>query len=257
MFFTYEWLWNASLAFLNRSLRLTPEQIFSIISTLVIWRFTYEIATRAGWLYVLLLINPLVVGFAFSQLRLAAAISVISFFWRGQNGVLRTIAVYVIATSIHTAILIFAVMHLAAHFLNKEKALHISLLILTGFLVSIAIGPLREMILSAVGDRRAEYHDMSSSLSYLSFWLALWSMLIFRWRSVIRHLDGRYAIVILSIVLFNVLFDGYSTRFIAAAFPSLIIAMARWRSIPISLSVALFVPYTVMLWLYWFRVLGG
>lgn len=259
MYFTFEWMWNTSISYLHRNLGLEPEQIFSIISTLVLWRFAFEIATRVGWVYVLLLINPLVVDFACSQLRLAVAISILSFFWRGQHGAALTVAVYVAAASIHTAVALFAVMHLAAHWLNQKKLLHLILLIALGFLISIAVGPLRELFLATLGDRRAEvdYERVQSTLAYLSFWVLLWGMLLARWRSALTSLDGRYAVVILSIVALNSIFGGYSTRFIVAAFPSLIISMVAWKSRPVSLPLLLFLPYSGVQWLYWFRILGG
>lgn len=43
------------------------------------------------------------------------------------------------------------------------------MLFAVGAFISLLIGPLREALLSAIGDRRAEYHDMSSSLLYSLF----------------------------------------------------------------------------------------
>jgi hypothetical protein len=254
MYATYEWLWNQSLSYLNRQMHLDPEQIFSIITTLVIWRFTYEIASRAGWVYVIFLVNPLIIDFAFSQMRFALAMSLVSFFWRGEASRSLTVAGYVVASSIHTTVLLFAVMHFAAHWLKGKKIAHLFLLIGVGFAISTAIGPLRELILTAVGDRRAEYRISSSTFAYLSYWLALWTMLVSNWRTTMMTLDGRYAVIILSIVALNFVYEGYSTRFIAAAFPSLVVLMAISRSAPFSIRLALFIPYSILQWLYWLRI---
>ncbi len=91
-------------------------------------------------------------------------------------------------------------MHFAAHFFHKMTRMHTFCLILVGFLISTAISPLREQLLKAVGDRRAVYVDMSSSVAYLSFWLGLWFALLLRWRNTLQTLDGRYAVIILSIL---------------------------------------------------------
>lgn len=260
-YFTFEWVWNSSLAFLSRTAGLSPDQIFMLISVFVLWRFVFEVATRAGWVYVILLLNPLIVDFAFSQLRLAFAVAVLSFFWTGQRGRVVTITAYVLCFSIHTAIFLFAVMHFAARKFSAPNRISLLVLVFTGALIAVMIGPLREVILGVVGDRRAEYKDMSSSLPYLSFWIAMFFLLLFRWKKTIEKLDGRYAVIVLSLVFVNAFFGGYSTRFIAAAFPSLVIAMSnhralvnRDRMVIINPVLLLFVPYSILQWLYWFRI---
>lgn len=253
-YFTFEWLWNASLAYLNRDLGLRPDQIFFFITTLVLWRFSFEVSMRVGLIYVPLLLNPLIVDFAFSQLRLAAAIGIISFFWRNQRGLALTIFAYVSCISIHTSVLLFAVMHLSANIFAKPRILNLAILILVGLSISAAIGPLRGALLGAVGDRRSGYYDMSSSIAYLSFWLLLWILLLARWRDSMRSIDSRYAIVILSILALNTVTGGYSTRFIAAAFPALLVSMVEWKSKPVSLALIIFIPYSFLQWLYWLRV---
>jgi hypothetical protein len=254
-YFTFELLWNRSIAFLAREMQLSTDQIFFLLTTLIIWRFTFMIAVSAGWLYVPLLVNPLVVDFAFSQLRLATAIALVSFFWRSEKASILKISGYIAATSIHTAIVLFGAMHLASHHFSLPRFRNLAALVLFGFFVAIAIGPARELILNTIGDRRAEYHDMSSSILYLSFWIIVWALFLAQWRTAMATLDGRFAIIILSIVALNAVFQGYSIRFIAASFPSIVVAMAGWRSIPIALPIALFLPYSVLQWLYWLRVL--
>ena len=148
-------------------------------------------------------------------------------------------------------------MHFAAHFFHKTTRMHTFCLILVGFLISTAISPLREQLLTAVWDRRAVYVDMSSSVAYLSFWLGLWFALLLRWRNTLQTLDGRYAVIILSILVMNVIFSGYSTRFVAAAFPSLLIAMAEFRSKPPQILIGIFSAFSLLQWLYWFKILGS
>jgi len=252
--FTRELLWNSSLAYLHRNLGFTTDQIFFVISTFVIWRFCVEIVGRAGWPYVLLLINPLVVDFAFSQLRLACAIAVLSFFWRGQRGLVATVLAYVACTSIHTAVILFALIHLAANTLNKTTVSNAVWLVAIGFALSFAIGPMREVILGAVGDRRADYQDMSSTPIYLLFWVLMLGLLLASFKNSLQSVDTRYTIVILSIVSLNLFTGGYSTRFIAAAFPSLIISMGEYPSKPANIVMLIFIPYAIMQWAYWLRI---
>jgi hypothetical protein len=154
-------------------------------------------------------------------------------------------------TAIHTAVPLFAIMHFAANKFTASTRMNSLALCLTGVLIATAIGPFREVILGAVGDRRAEYYDVSSTAAYLSFWIVMWVLLLYRWKDTMTSIDARYALIILSIVAMNVFTGGYSSRFIAAAFPSLVITMSHWRSKPFSLITLLFVPYASLQWVYW------
>lgn len=253
-YFTREWLWNSSIAYLNRQVGLNPDQIFFIVTTIVIWRFAFEIASRANWLCILFLINPLVIDFAFSQLRLAFAMAILSFFWSGQRGRFITIVAYMVCTSIHTATILFAIMHFSANRFSAPTRKNLTILCLTGTVIALAIGPFREIVLSGLEDRRATYSDMSSSTTYLLFWVLMWMLLLSRWKYSVVNFDGRYSIIVLSIVAVNIVTGGYSTRFIAAAFPSLIITMVKWPSKPVSLVLMIFMPYSILQWFYWLRL---
>jgi len=250
-YFTDEFLWNIAISYLNRELGFSPDFIFSIVSTLVLWQFSFHVLIRIGWRYLPLICNPLVVDFAFSQLRLAAAIAFVSFFWNGRFGLYVKLAATLISVSIHSSMSIFGSIYFLSNYLSRRSFLNLCILIFFGFFLSFAVGPLRGVILSSVGDRRVEYPEMQSTLLYLSFWLILWVLLLVRWKDTVATLDGRFSLIVLSIVFANVFVDGYSTRFIVAAFPSVLISMAEWRSRPFPLPVLIFLPYAVFQWLYW------
>ncbi|AZI36359.1 hypothetical protein EGO55_10680 [Caenibius tardaugens NBRC 16725] len=258
MYFTFEWSWHSLLAYLNRVVGLSADQIFFLITTFILWRFSFDVLTKIGWQYLPLLINPLVVNFAFSQLRTALAIALISFVWRGQRGIGLTVVIYILATTIHTAMIIFLICHIASHLFKNNNYFNFLALASIGAAIAIAIGPLREMILSTINDRRTDYLDMASSAAYLSFWilLLLFHGVIFKFRNRIMSLDARYSITILSIVAINILTGGYSTRFIAASFPSLLISMKDLGGNRSRMIFSIFIPYTIILWMYWFRILG-
>lgn len=254
-FFTYELVWNFSIAYLTRDLGISTDVIFNVITVVVIWRFAYEVVVRAGWLYMPLLLNPLIVDLAYSQLRIAFAIAALSFFWRGDKNRVLTIIGYILCVAIHTTVIIFGVIHVLVHRLKKPTLIGVVGLILAGVFVAFAIGPMRGIILGAVGDRRADYINMSSTPLYLSYWVFLLTLLVFRWRKSLESIDARYAVVILSIVSSNLLFDGYPTRFLAVAFPSIIIAMSEWKSRPFGLATIVFIPYMIVQWMYWLLII--
>lgn len=253
--FSLEWLWNAGLSVATRYVGATPDEVFTIISLIFLWRFAVETAYRAGLISILLLINPLVVDLAFSQLRLALALAIMCLCYRGQFGRIGTVVGYTLCASIHTAIVLFAAMHFAAsrpH--NKLSWGWAVLLVALGVSVSLATGPFRDEILQVVGDRRIDYHDMSSSLMYLSFWFLMWAFLVLKYPETLSASDSRYALIVLSVVVANIFTGGYSTRFIAASFPWLISTMCSWPSKPQGMMALVFIPYAIFQWAYWFNV---
>ena len=249
-----EWTWGYLLRYMEDTLGLEPERIFTLLTTFVIWQFASYVVRNAGAIYLIFLLNPLVIDLAFSQYRVALALSVVMFVLSEPRGKLVTALTYLFCTTIHTATVLFAVMQIGARLLQGRQKFSVAVLCGLGVLISFAIGPLRQELLGAVGDRRAEYEDMGSSFAYLSFWVLLWFMFLVKWRDVVRHYDGRYAIIVLSLVAANLFTGGYSTRFLAASLPSLIVAMSRWRSNPISVALLFFVPYSLVQWYYWFQI---
>lgn len=247
-----EFLWNYIISYMYKDIGLSIETIFFSITLFVLWRIAVDITSRIGIYYIIFIFNPLIVDYAFSQMRLALAIAILSFFWRGQRGRAVTVIAYAVCTSIHTAVSLFAVMHFVSNRFVAPKRTNLLVLCITGLLIAAAIGPLREAILGAIGDRRAEYSDMSSSMLYLSFWVVMLGALLFNWKDTMNSVDGRYSIIILSIVVMNLITGGYSTRFIAAAFPSLLIAMCNSQK---NWIIPIFTLYAIAQWMYWFKLI--
>ena len=76
-----------------------------------------------------------------------------------------------------------------------------------------------------IGDRRAEYLDLSSSALYLSFWVGLLGLFLIDYRNIFRSVEGRFSLFILTLVAVNVFTGGYSLRFLALGYPFVIIAI--------------------------------
>ena len=261
-FVTHELLWALFIEFLHRSDLVGYELAFQAISTATISACAIIVARRNSLLLLILLLNPLIVDLAYSQLRLALALSIL--LWIVALQIRNFYVVFPLlltATLIHTGMLIF----LAAHFLaritgpsfsQRRWGTHrrMTLLIGFGFAVGIMVGPLREMLLSAVGDRRAEYVDMSSSLLYLSFWIGLFWLLVFDGKRTLEKYESRYSVAILGIVFINAFTGFYSIRFIAAVFPFLI------TSIFAALGKNTFlvsIPFLVYFTFQWYFYLSG
>ncbi|WBL63469.1 hypothetical protein [Thauera sp. WB-2] len=260
-YYTNEFLWHFGVGLLLAS-GVELADVFLVISFILYFSFGLLVLREKSPWALLLIVNPLVVDFAFSQLRLALAVSLLIWSYLSYGRCRTLSSVFLIASLfIHSATAIFVAIYFVVRFLswasgysNLKVSVEFAVLFFTGALISIAIGPLREVILSAIGDRRVDYPDMASSVQYSLFWIGLLGMSFVFAKNVIQSEVNRYAIVIISIVAVNVLHGGYSTRFLAAAFPFLLNLVLSFGG------AARFVPwffgfYAGLQWLYWLRLI--
>jgi len=260
-----EFLWHYFIDFLVHSLGIQINYVFGFISFFTIFIFARIVSLTSCTPAMLLLVNPLVIDLAFSQLRIALAIALLGSAYLLKNRTpLIPVSFVAISPFVHTAAVIFITIYYAPLLLvwlrkryGHGKLLQFGALILIGTFISLLIGPLREAVLSYFADRRAEYHDMSSSVLYSMFWISLLVPLAVFYRKILSHDFAQYTVIILSIVTVNVLHGGYSTRFLAASFPFIISSMFLFSHKIKFLVVLAFVFYALIQWLYWFRFFGG
>ncbi|MXS84838.1 hypothetical protein ABO04_02635 [Nitrosomonas sp. HPC101] len=260
-----EFLWHYAIGWLVSNTGILIDHVFLAISCITLLVFGLLLAKWLGIYALPLLVNPLVIDFAFSQYRLALAISILGAAYL-LYGRYRAVPIALVLASlfIHSGTTLFILIYAAvwvANWLSVRFQAGCSavffMLFAVGAFISLLIGPLREALLSAIGDRRAEYHDMSSSLLYSLFWIALLIPFYLNRRYLVTLDYARYALVIVSIVFVNVFHSGYSTRFLAAAFPCLISTILSLHSAIKIMVTVLFIAYAMLQWLYWLRILGG
>lgn len=255
-YITGEWLWHASIS--NLATKIDLQIIFLSISFLCIFVFSSFLIINYGLLSVLFLINPLVIDFAFSQYRMALAISFLYLGYFARNSKL-WIPFVVAAPFLHTGSIIFIVIYFVSNkvALRNINSSHDSsikfkmVLVLVGFLISFLLGPLREQVLGYFGDRRVGYAEISSSFSYLSVWILLFVVLLAQKKYFLNYEENCFSIVILSIVMLNIIFAGYSTRFLAASYPLLIGSILSVKRELKNLYIKIFLLYCFIQWIYW------
>ena len=256
----YVWGWLENLVY--HSDVLDVEDFLAVISALSLASFSSALSKKGFFLLIPFLLNPLVIDLAYSQVRLSLAVSLI--YWMYVFGVERLLYVVVVGifvSMIHTAGLIFFSVYLLSLVSVKFRALGASsfewrLFVLVGFGLfwGVIVGPLREFILSYIGDRRVVYSDMASSYLYNSFWLFLFFVFLANFRKIASFVEGRFSISILSAFVVLAVSGGYSLRFISASFPFILISLfsvskkCRW------ISVSCFVLYSLAQWYYYFFV---
>ena len=257
-YLTYEALWHKVIAALVDDAGIPIDHIFLAISVLSLATSSFFLIRRHNPLSLLLLINPLLVDLAFSQLRIALAFSLLVIGYLIRKRTL-FITLVLIAMFIHTATIIFAgiiiaVLLVKRYFSEKgaNKVLIFSFLCVVGLCISLVISPLRETILSTVGDRRLDYDDHASSFLYSSFWIGMLVLCAFQNKSFLQDEVNCYSIIILSLVFFNVITSGYSTRFIAVSLPMLMstmLSLSPRTQRPVAILV--YASYVLIQWVYW------
>lgn len=261
-YFINEFLWHYYvISLINNGVDL--EVIFFCVSFFSLLMPAMLVLKYGKPWMLIFLVNPLIVDFSFSQLRSALAVSILilAFFLKDRHRYI-AIGVVLVAMLVHTASIIFLYIYIFIVFMDEfsrkfklGKSIYLIFILMLGALISIALGPLREWILIVLGDRRAEYPDMRSSFQYSLFWMLMLFAMIFNYKEMMKSFFGKYSYVVLSIVTFNVLHGGYSTRFLAAALPIFILTIfdfERWRKICM---VSMFIIYITLQWFFWLRVL--
>lgn len=264
-YITNEFLWHYLIGILVHEVGVPIGYVFGAISLLTIFVFGRIVLSLAGVMALPLIINPLVIDFAFGQFRLALAISLlgIAYLLKDRKN---AASVFFVVTSlfIHTASIIFIAIYVCPLIIRavvkrckRAQLLELFLLVLLGAFVSMLIGPLREAVLAYIGDRRVSYPDMSSSFKYSLFWIALLIPMFLYYRKILEFDYARYAVVILSLVAVNVFHGGYSTRFLAVTLPFVISSVFLLPKGIRVVSVLFFIIYAALQWLYWLKILGG
>ncbi|WP_147252170.1 hypothetical protein [Blastococcus sp. TF02-09] len=260
-YYTDEFLWSWLLAALTRDLGVAPDTVLNCVAWLTLFVFSLTILQRTSVWYLCLLANPLVVDFAFSQSRSALAISLLGIaLLLGTRFTWLRVLLAGAAVLVHSSMPLFLAFYALARFVLRheprtEKAAvgQAAVLMTAGAVVALATGPLRVTILNALGDRRVEYPENTSSLLFMSFWVLLLVWLLVDWRDSVRRIDAAIIVPVLTVAAVNIPLQGYSTRFLVALFPFMIVAIARlnrrWSGLP----GVIYAAYTVLQWAYWLR----
>jgi hypothetical protein len=258
---TAEWLWHYTLDQFVRYGGMDPETFFSFISFALVFFYALIVLGNASPLYLLLLINPLVVDFGFTQFRHALAMVFIasSVFVKGTP---TRIALLVISTLIHTSSVIFVGVYYVGKFILGQYRMSGNILALrakilsVGLALSVVLGPFLSILLGLIGDRRAVDRDLSSTTAYLSIWILISTVMLFRLNLARINELVVFSLILLISVSFNALTGGFSLRILSVVFPFFLVMLAT-ANVQIRIPMlASFLAYSMLQWLYWLRLIG-
>lgn len=255
-FVVNESLWDILIRSLSSFLPLNF--VFGFITFLSLISFSYYLLSRHELYSLLFLVNPLVIDFAFSQLRMALAMSILLIALNLRSKYL-IFGVIAIAFMLHTATILIVLMYLfslALHFRIVERRFSVkkvaALLLLFAFLVILVIGPFRGLILDAVGDRRAIYNVGASSIPYISIWLLFLIVVIFQRKKFFLSADNLMAVIGVSIFVIATFSGVPGLRFVSSIFPLVVSAILYFDKSFRPIFLIIFNMYVIVQWYFWF-----
>lgn len=258
-FFLNEALWDVLVRQATHSFDMSVLAVLSVVSFLCLFGFARFLVKRHGMVSLLFLLNPLVIDFAFSQLRLALAMAIVMPLFEARNKKWAIIPV-IVACYIHTATILFVGMYLAGWFLARymaqrriSPAVIGAALIGIGFTVALCIGPLRDAILSAIGDRRAEYEMRPATLLYASFWILLMIAVPLQKLSFYDIDAHVLAVAALATFAASTAFGINGVRFIAATYPFIASAIFYLNRTSRPAMMFAFIAYMAVQWYFWLQ----
>jgi hypothetical protein len=251
-------LWRSVLIFIGDNFYKSIDgiQLVSLFSSSV---YAYFLIGRMNFfLMFIFLFNPLVVNLISGQVRSSFAMAFILLVLSVKN---RVVALCMLAaiSLIHTVTYMIFIVYMVSKILESksDKYTHKQLgffALAFGMGVSFVLGAGKEIILGAVGDRRAEQVDDPVSITFLAYWMLMACILPFIAK---RNNDPHkcwaeyYVTIMLVMPFFMAVFGTDGTRFLALTFPIMLYVMSTYTlRVKIAMMGSLFF-YEIVQYVYW------
>ena len=245
---SFSWLSGSD----NAALSMVTFFLSYVISRFVLIRSTSLITF-------ILLLNPVLIELVSSQLRLALAFSLILIFYN-RGGYLFRVGVLLMVMLIHTAsILIIAVLWYAQFitraFRGQSAAFFIVAIVVPVLIFAGLLGPGRELVLGAIGDRRAEYVVDAVGVGFTSVWILYLTVALYHGK---KSFESSSTVVAFFFVLLFLLLNAmgaYGLRFLTVAYPHFIVSTNYFNGYYKILFLLVFLNFQLLQWLYFIKIL--
>jgi hypothetical protein len=263
-YITGEWLWHWSIGHLVHDLAVPVDLIFGFISFLCLFTFAYFLASRGSIWAVPLLVNPLLVTLAFSQLRIALAFSLLLAAYMSGRKVILALAIP-LTGMIHTGAVLMTAIGASVWLIKRmlvDRSAHyvviFAALFFVGMAVAVSTGTAGEVVLGYFGDRRATRYtgDVGTmGIRFTLFWAVILTLTAFQGRGFLENPVNAFALVILAFVLSSFVFGGYTSRMLVISLPLVLVAMVSFRR-PINfVAVLLYIFLSLLHWYMWLDII--
>lgn len=254
-YWSNEYLFGWFLRTLHTTLGLGTEVSFGVISFFAVLVSALLVLKFSQPAFLLLLLNPHFIAFAYSQLRLALALAllaaIIAF---GVRNVFVRTALLVAGVGTHTAAIGFLLMYLAASWIQRPAdGLPSGADYRRLAALSIALGAAESLVrrgglLEELGDRRAGLEYSNAPLALFAVWVVFWFLSSIEWRRARWSVAARYSMVLFWMLPFLFSTGGYPQRYVAASTPLLVAGVYPLSSRTRLLALVAYVGYDLILW---------
>jgi hypothetical protein len=206
------------------------------------------------------LFNPMVVDLVMAQVRSAFAVALLLIALMIKNRLFGLIML-IMVSMIHSVVFIIFIVYTLANYLesNENRFSHKQLGLAALFfaiIISVVFGAGREEVLGAVGDRRADIEESTSSISYLSYWMLLAVVMPF----IPRHNNKfkeywieYYSIIMLALPFLMAIFGANGARFIPLSFPIFLYSLSIYTTQTKKLLITSLFIYQLIQYFYWVK----
>ncbi|WP_341659362.1 EpsG family protein [Vibrio sp.] len=254
-----EALW-AYFLYIAGKFNLSPYLFLYSVSFLCCFLISWFTISRIKSLvYAILLINPLLIDLVMSQQRSALMfVMVLAAIACYERHKIIFFLLFCVSFSVHmSSIILFSFLTLSMlfgkftfHKNENVNTLIIFQIIMFGSLVVI-VG--QDAVLAIIGDRRAYSNSGSQSLIYASAWGALLVLFIVFSKHERNGLFF-FTVSLMSLFVISTLFNAYSSRYLAFAFPFILIYLSHLRDEIRLPFLSIILSYILFQWALWLQL---
>lgn len=243
--------------------------IFFIIPFIILVSYSILLYRYSNYLYIFFLLHPIALMFYLNQLRLAFAFCIFYIFFLFFKNKKYLYFFTFFLFLIHTSFFIFWAVFLYIEYLlsrKRDNVYKFYMIFIGGISLAFLTGPAIGMILTAIGDRRAEAYSDSlwqtsflTSLYCLAFILIILLNFYFNKSKKITFEQLCTLFFLAMVVVSPILVGGYPFRFLSAIFPIMLISFYQLDRIFSFYSTILLMfigIYIGFFQLNWVKILG-
>jgi hypothetical protein len=257
-------LWKEIIIFIGYVFEDYRAVIYGI-SLIVTFIFISFLLKRVPYyIIVIFLINPMLINLFIEQVRIALAFSLVLIAYdifdrKGSFGA-TIIVLLIMAFLIHTAMIVFYGVFYLLYYLDQkvEDKKYYLIAIFTALFIAFFMKYGSAMVLSVVGDRRANYEEIieSSSIAFSITWFLI-AVIIATFAEFKNHnqrVIAAYAITMMSFFFFASVLNLFAARFVAVIAPFIIIAIGYLPKHIKQGTYLLLVVYNLYSLKYWLKL---
>ena len=250
-----EGFWDISVRAIGDILGSTDGALWAVSFCIFFTCAWYVSRSTGSILAPLLLMNPVFIDMAVSQLRSGLALSFFILGIVARRRIIFAVPLFLVSISIHSAFSIVVMMFIGLSFLKLKVVSTVNFRIYALVLavcISILLSFGKDALLQWLGDRRVGTDPDPNTFLYSSFWIAVFLFILMDGRRF-TSLNNSIAASFLFIFIFVTLSGFYGSRFLAFSFPFMIPAVLFLPNQGRLLLLLLYAPFCTEQFYLWMK----